>query len=131
MSIEAIADEFFAAIPKGDGDTLDRLYADDAGVWHNFDGVTQTKAEGLQMLAQFAAAVESRYDVAERYVVGDTLIQRHDIHTRVRETGATNVIRVAIFLTIRDGQVHRIYEYLDGAQVPPETFAGIESVATA
>ncbi len=131
MSIEAIADEFFAAIPTGDRDTLDRLYADDAGVWHNFDGVTQTKAEGLRMLARFAAAVESRYEVTQRYVVGDTLIQRHDIHTRVRETGATNVIRVAIFLTIRDGKVRQIHEYLDSSQVAPEVFAGVEHAATA
>jgi ketosteroid isomerase-like protein len=37
MSIETIADTFFAAIENGDVDTLNRLYDDEAGVWHNFE----------------------------------------------------------------------------------------------
>ena len=32
----ALADRFFEAIPKGDVDTLRRLYAPDAAIWHNF-----------------------------------------------------------------------------------------------
>lgn len=131
MSIEAIADEFFTAIENGDVATLNRLYADSAGIWHNFDGIRQSKAEGVQTLAQFASAAESKYVLEERFVVGDRVIQRHNIHVRMKETGATNIIPVAIFLTIRDGKVTEIYEYLDSAHVVPEAFAGVGSSAVA
>jgi ketosteroid isomerase-like protein len=131
MSIEAIADEFFAAIENGDIDTLNRLYDDDAGVWHNFDRVTQTKAEGVQTLAQFSAAAESKYVIGERFVIGDRVIQRHDIHIKMKETGAENVIPVCIFLTIQGGKVTQIYEYLDSAHVVPEAFAGIQKAVLA
>jgi ketosteroid isomerase-like protein len=45
--------------------------------------------------------------------------------------GATRVIPVAIFLTIRDGKVTEIYEYLDSAHAVPEAFEGIEHGAAA
>lgn len=131
MSIEAIADAFFQAIENGDTDTLNRLYADDAGIWHNFDNVTQTKEEGVQTLAQFAALAESRYVVHQRYVVGDTLIQRHHINIRMKDSGATKTVQVAIFMAIRDGQVHQIYEYLDGSDVVAEAFEGVGGTADA
>ncbi len=131
MSIEAIVDEFFKAIEQGDVETLNRLYADDAGVWHNFDDITQTKAEGIQTLTQFAAVADARYELEKRHVVGDTVIQRHRIHVRIKETGATNIIPVAIFLTVRDGKVTHIHEYLDGTQVIPEAFEGVAGKAAA
>lgn len=131
MSIETIADTFFAAIENGDVDTLNRLYDDEAGVWHNFDGITQTKQQGVQTLAQFAAAAESKYVIDERFIIGDRVIQRHHIHIRMKASGATRVIPVAIFLTIRDGKVTEIYEYLDSAHAVPEAFEGIERGAAA
>ncbi|WP_336965219.1 nuclear transport factor 2 family protein [Sphingobium aquiterrae] len=131
MSIESIADAFFAAIENGDVDTLNRLYDDEAGIWHNFDGITQNKKDGVQTLAQFAAAAESKYVIEERFVIGDRVIQRHNIHVRMKASGATNVIPVSIFLTIRDGKVTEIYEYLDSAHVVPEAFEGIKSGAAA
>ncbi|MGV3770363.1 MAG: nuclear transport factor 2 family protein [Sphingobium phenoxybenzoativorans] len=131
MSIEAIAEAFFKAIEQGDVDTLNRLYADDAGVWHNFDGITQTKAEGVQTLAQFAAVADSRYELQQRYVVGDTVIQRHNIHIRMKATGASKVIPVAVFLKFRDGKVAHIYEYLDSAHVVAEAFEGVADMSAA
>lgn len=131
MTIEALVEEFFAAIENGDQSTLERLYAEDAGVWHNFDGVTQTRAEGIQTLMQFAAAAESKYVMNECFVVGDTVIRRHDIHVRMRASGARNVIPVAIFITVRDGKIVRIYEYLDSSHVVPEAFANIANIANA
>lgn len=122
MSMEEIADQFFAAIENGDAAALERLYAEDVVVWHNFRDVTQSRAESVQSLAQFAAAATCKYIIEARYVVGDTVIQRHRVHVEMRETGETKDIAVAFFMTIRDGRVSLIHEYIDSADAVSETF---------
>ena len=56
-----------------------------------------------------------RYEVVERVLLGDRVMQRHLLHCRVAN-GEEIVIPACIFVTVRDGKISRIDEYLDTAQ---------------
>ena len=92
------------------------LYADDVAVWHNFSNAVQTKAENLKVLEGLTKAVAHiRYDVQERLLLGERVMQRHLLRCRV-ESGEEVVIPACIFVTARNGKITRIDEYLDTAQ---------------
>ena len=91
-------------------------YADDVLVWHNFSNTTQTKPENLKVLDGLTKNVaQIRYDVTERVLLGDRVMQRHLLRCRV-DGGEEVVIPACIFVTVRDGKITRIDEYLDTAQ---------------
>ncbi|MCK9520890.1 MAG: nuclear transport factor 2 family protein, partial [Dehalococcoidia bacterium] len=46
----AILDRFFGAVEAGDIETAAEIYAPNVGIWHNFDGVTQSREESLRTL---------------------------------------------------------------------------------
>src|SRR5205823_4010714 len=48
---QELADRLFAAIEKGDVDCVAALYADDAVIWHNFDGIEQPRDANLVVLS--------------------------------------------------------------------------------
>jgi ketosteroid isomerase-like protein len=116
MLIGELVDRFFTAIEKGDASTLERLYADDVTIWHNFTGRTQAKKEGIASLIKFAEVATSKFSVLERHISGDSIAQRHEIDV-VMKTGEAFHIPVAIFMTMKNGQIIRIHEYLDSADV--------------
>ena len=47
----AVANRLFAAIESGDVDTVRDLFTEDARIWHNVDGIEQTRDENLRTLA--------------------------------------------------------------------------------
>ncbi len=111
-----IAKELFEQIEAKRVDGVAALYADDIVVWHNFSDATQTKAENLAVLDGLTKrAAQIRYDVTERVLLGDRVMQRHLLRCRVG-SGEEIVIPACIFITARDGKITRIDEYLDTAQ---------------
>jgi ketosteroid isomerase-like protein len=92
------------------------LYADDIAVWHNFSNAEQRRTENLKVLEGLTSAVESlEYEVVERILLGERVLQRHNLRCRTR-SGAEIVIPACIFVTVHDGRITRIDEYLDTAQ---------------
>lgn len=92
------------------------LYADDIAVWHNFTNATQTKAENLKTLGGLTKNVEHiRYDVSERVLLGERVMQRHLLRCRLGN-GEEIVIPACIFVTVHEGRITRIDEYLDTVQ---------------
>lgn len=114
---EEIAAALFAAIEAKDPEAVAALYADDVEVWHNFDDVSQSKAENLKVLTGLCSSVaQIRYEVQERLLLDDgRVLQRHRLRTRV-DSGAEIVIPACIFITVRDGRIVRLEEYLDTGQ---------------
>ena len=51
MTVDALADRFFAAIEAGDVDAVRDLYDPDAEIWHNTDGIVQRLDDNLATLA--------------------------------------------------------------------------------
>ncbi|WP_420453178.1 nuclear transport factor 2 family protein [Ilumatobacter sp.] len=113
----ALAERVFAAIEAGDLDAVSRMWADDVEVWHNDDGVVQTKGENLKVLGWIVRNTASRaYLDVVRHVHADGFAQRHVLRLEF-DDGRTADIPAAIFVGVRAGQVVRVDEYLDSAHV--------------
>ena len=111
-----VAQQLFENIEAKRVEGVSALYADDILVWHNFSNTTQPKTENLQTLDGLTRNVaQIRYDVTERVLLGDRVMQRHLLRCRI-STGEEFVIPACIFVTVRDGKITRIDEYLDTAQ---------------
>lgn len=107
----------FEAIERKAPQAVAALYADDVQVWHNFSNSCQTKAENIQVLTALCANVrEIHYDVVERLLLDDgRVLQRHVLRAGVGR-GEEILIPACIFVTVREGRIARIDEYLDTAQ---------------
>lgn len=116
-SILQTAGALFQQIEAGNPEGVAALYAEDVEVWHNFSNAVQSKAENLRTLEGLIKSVaEIRYEIVERLALdGGRMMQRHNLRCRTRE-GKEFVIPACIFVTVRDGKIARIDEYLDTAQ---------------
>ena len=114
--IASLLDEFFAGIERGDLEVVERLYADDVKVWHNVTGRALDKADSVNLLRFWCSRVAGmRYEVLERRTYDGGATQRHIVHG---ESGGAPVrADVCIVFHVADGQITRIYEYLDPAAV--------------
>ncbi len=112
-----IAAALFAGIEAGRSADVAAIYADDIAVWHNFTNSEQRKADNLKTLeGLIAGAAAIRYEVIERLLLEDgRVLQRHNLRVRSR-AGEEFVIPACIFITVREGRIARIDEYLDTGQ---------------
>jgi ketosteroid isomerase-like protein len=117
MDTLSTAAALFSAIEGKDPQAVAALYADDVEVWHNFSNACQTKTENLAVLTGLCESVpEIRYEVLEKMLLEDgRVLQRHNLRASTG-SGEEVVIPACIFLTIQDGLITRIDEYLDTAQ---------------
>lgn len=92
------------------------LYRDDIEVWHNFSNAAMSKTDNLRILGDMAKSVaQIRYEVVERHDLGAKIVQRHTLRCKIA-SGAEFAIPACIFITVQDGKIRRIEEYLDSAQ---------------
>ena len=114
---DEVADALFDAIERGDLELLESLWADDIEVWHSNDGVVQDKAQNLAVLAWMIENTETiEYRDAVRDLTAAGFVQRHVLRLTFGD-GRTADLPIAIFASVRDGQVTRIDEYVDSAHV--------------
>ena len=117
MGNAELADRLFAAIEAGDIDAVRGLYAPDAVVWHNTDGVEQDVEGNLATLRWCADNLGGmRYADVRRRVDDDGFVQQHVLVAGARD-GTEVEVPACIVATVRDGRISRIDEYLDSAQV--------------
>lgn len=111
-----LAERFFAAIEAGDIDVVRAIYAPDARVWHNHDGVTQPVEENLATLGAFIAASRGRrYAVSLRRSFDGGFVQQH-VLTAVSHTGQEFVLPACIVCEVSGGRITRLDEYFDSVQ---------------
>lgn len=112
-----VADKLFAAIPRGDLDAVRGIYAPDAQIWHNHDGVTQDVTANLRVLAWVVQNVKGiRYEEVRRQATPTGFVQQHVL----RGTGPSGKpveIPACIVCTVAGGRITRLDEYLDSAQI--------------
>jgi ketosteroid isomerase-like protein len=117
-SPKEVLDRFFAAIEAGDFATVEQLYDDDVRVWHSVTDEEQDKRANLRLLSWLRGAATFRYEVQEQVVsttMDETVFaRRHLLHAGF-EGQPPLTIPAALFITIRDGKVTRIAEYVDSA----------------
>lgn len=114
-----LADRFFAAVERGDEATLTELYAPDARIWHNDDGLEQTVPANLRVLRWLARTLEDfRYEDVRRHILPDGFAQQHVVRGTLPGHGLLT-IPAALFVRIESGRICRIDEYVDSAATRP------------
>jgi ketosteroid isomerase-like protein len=114
--IDQLADRIFRAIETGDEATVAALWSDDVVVWHNFDQKEQTKAENLATLHWLTTrCTDLAYTDVRRDLLADGFAQQHVLRG-LSPAGRPFAVPAMLRVTVRDGLVVRIDEYLDSAQ---------------
>ncbi|MGV0837194.1 nuclear transport factor 2 family protein [Mycolicibacterium thermoresistibile] len=118
--IAEVADTLFAAIERGDGATVARLWAEDVTVWKSGDPHDRGKARALRVIDWFMSATrDRRYEVLDRHLFDGGFVQQHVLHAH-GNTGASIALRVCIVIKVdADGLITRIDEYFDPADIAP------------
>ncbi|HUO89681.1 MAG TPA: nuclear transport factor 2 family protein [Rhizomicrobium sp.] len=120
MSAEAtrkLANDFLDAVERGDLETVQRIYAPDAVVWHNFDDIAQPVAENLRTLAQVVKLLpERRYEQRRINVFDGGFVEQHVLNGRLASGRAVS-LAACLVCTVRDGRITRLDEYLDAAAI--------------
>jgi len=112
-----LADRFFAAIEAGDIATVREIYAPDAEIWHNTDGLVQGPDDNVRTLGWIAANLRHvRYTDVKRSVTDDGFVQQH-VLVATNRAGNRIEVPACIVATIVDDRITRLDEYLDSASV--------------
>jgi ketosteroid isomerase-like protein len=115
---DELLDGLFAAIVARDLDAVDGLYSADMQFWTNASRQTLDRTGSLKVLKAFLRRVAAaRYEVLERRHWEGGAMQRHVLHIRVGESD--HEIDVCIVFAFADGQISRIWEYVDGRALQP------------
>ena len=115
--IEAVAQQLFDAIERGDVEALPSLYHVGARIWHNSDGTEQSVDENLRVLRWLVRNTSLRqYDEVRREVTPSGFVQMHVLRL---ELGDGRSVRIPACLVARvsQGRITRIDEYLDSAHL--------------
>jgi ketosteroid isomerase-like protein len=114
-----LARRLFTAVAAGDLDAVRAIYAPDAVIWHNTDGVGQTVEQNLAVLAWLAQNVTgTRYDDVRLQATETGFVQQHVM--RGRTSGDAEItLPGCIVCTVAGGRITRLDEYLDSAHLAP------------
>ncbi len=113
-----VARALVAAVEVGDIDAVSALYTDDVAVWHNHDNKTQTKAESLAMMTGFVNNIHNRKYIDIRVQATESgFVQQHTL-TGSLASGSVMSIPCCLIVTVVDGRISRLDEYLDPAAIP-------------
>ena len=123
----ALASRFIAAIEAGDIDAVAAIYAPDARIWLNTNGIDfpgQTVAENLKVLAWMDRFLkDKRYEIVARSPTETGFVQQHVLRATIAATGEAYAMPVCMVCTLVDGRITRLDEYMDSAHVAPLTAA--------
>lgn len=113
----ALVDRLLGAITRGDHDAVRSCYGVDARIWHNFDEAEQTVDQNLKTMAWMTKRLVDRtYTVTRREPLPGGLFQQHVLTGTVVATGEPFRLPAVLVITVADGRISRLEEYLDTAQ---------------
>jgi ketosteroid isomerase-like protein len=114
----ALADKLFAAIAANDTDALrDEVYAPDVVVWHNNDNHEQRIDENLKVLRWLHRNVAGkRYEEVRRQATPTGFVEQHVLRGTAPNGTVLNIF-ACLVVTVTNGRIVRIDEYLDGNAV--------------
>lgn len=114
--LDRLAGRFVTAVEDGDIATIrEHIYAPDAVIWHNTDNRAITTEENFETLRWLSETVSGlRYEDITRRPVPDGYVQQHVLRGTTPD-GASLEIRACFIVTIRNGRIVRLDEYLDTA----------------
>lgn len=117
--IEALARRLFDAIERGSIDDVRDIYAPDAVIWHNTDGLETSPAENLAVLGAFVGRIsERRYQERQLKVFPGGFVQQH-VLTGLRRDGRRLRLPACLVCSVENGKITRLDEYFDSVAVAP------------
>jgi ketosteroid isomerase-like protein len=109
----AIIDELFEAISRGDIEAACDCCTSDLVVWHSHDcrptGLNEMRRSWKDFTVNFP---ERLFVDVRRRSTGDSFLQQHLMVARSR-SGARLAWPVCVIVTVRDGRIARLEEYID------------------
>jgi ketosteroid isomerase-like protein len=116
QEIHAFAERFMEALNGTDAAKVRAFYTDDATCWHNFDDFDQPLDDNMKLFEWMARkAPRRRYRVLRRDIVPGGWFQQHVLEARL-PNGKDMKLFACCVITLQDGLIKRIEEYLDPAQ---------------
>lgn len=115
----AVANRFFNALLAGDAATLDDVFAPDAIFWQNFALRDIPKAEFLPGFVGLAKLIpDIHFEEVRRMGTPDGFVEQH-ILCGTTPSGARLRAYGCFVVSVRDGRITRLDEYLDPQQLAP------------
>jgi ketosteroid isomerase-like protein len=110
-----LCEQLFAAIMRGDVEAIRGIYAEDAVIWHNNDGIEENPDRNLRVLRWVTRNVRDlRYEEVRRHETASGFVQQHVLRG-IAPNGTALEIPACIVCTVQDGRITRLEEYLDSA----------------
>ncbi|MGE0599357.1 MAG: nuclear transport factor 2 family protein [Dehalococcoidia bacterium] len=114
-----ICGQLFSAIMRADIEAVRRIYAPDAVIWHNNDGVEEDRDRNLRVLSWVARNIKDlRYEEIRRQETPTGFVQQHVLRG-IAPNGTPLEIPACIVCEVKDGRITRLDEYLDSAHTAP------------
>lgn len=111
----ALVKQFMSALEQADESAIRQSYADNAVIWHNFDGLEQSVDDNIASLHWLRGHLDDiRYADAVHSDIADGLLQRH-VMTGKSASGESVALPACVIFTIEGGRITRLEEYLDPA----------------
>ena len=112
-----LAERFFKAIEAGDIDAVKETYAPDAEIWHNTDGIVQSRDDNVRTLTWVTTNLQGMaYTEIRRSATDDGFVQQHTL-VATNRAGQRVEVPACIVVRIADGHITRLDEYIDSANV--------------
>lgn len=116
QEIHAFAERFIQALNEGNSDKVRTFYAPDATIWHNYDNAFQSLDDNMKVLEWMVRKAPQRsYHVVRREIIPGGWFQHHVVEAKLANGREMKMFACCV-ITLKDGLIHRIEEWLDPAQ---------------
>ena len=120
IEMNELADRLARAYEQNDADAIAACYALDARIWHNIDGVEQTVEEQLGATRWLNEQLKNlKYEIVSRHAFDGGYVQQYVVHGTLANGGGAFRMPLIMNVTVRDGRITRLDEYLDSAHLKP------------
>ena len=115
----ALAKRFVAAIMAKDIETIRQIYAPEAKIWHNFDGIYQSVDDNIRGVHWIHKVLQNvNYDVKRIQPFPGGYLQEHVLRGTL-SNGEQFAMPAAVICTVKDGKITALDEYLDSRHTKP------------
>ena len=113
----AVAARFTECLLEGDVEGVDALYHDDVVVWRNIDDRELSKRQVMKVVRFLADNLEGlAYNNIRVRPIQDGYVQQHILSGTAANGQEVNA-HACLIVTLEDGRIRRLDEYLDGTQI--------------
>ncbi len=115
-----LAERLTRAYEENDSDAITACYTPDARIWHNFDGAEQTVEEQLGATRWLNERLKDlKYEIVSRRFFDGGYVQQYVVHGTLADGGEAFRMPTCMNVTVRDGRIAELQEYLDSAHLKP------------